>query len=127
VFDPDDAEAHYRLGNVLAEQERLEEALAEYETSIRLRPRAAAVHMRLAAILSGLGRTAEADAHYCEALQLDPDAEALPRGAALPSSRPALDASLASFKGRCPLGPGTRGHQTPPGGSLYAHRSPSGS
>jgi len=97
---------------VLVEQDRVEEAIAEYERSIEERPEAAAVRVRLAGVLAGLGRTAEASAHYCRALGLDPHAEALACAGALPGSRPALDASLASFSGKCPLGPGSRGTQS---------------
>lgn len=108
VLDPGDADAHYRLGNVYAEQGRREDAIAEYERSIATRPGAAAVHVRLASLLAAMGRTAEASAHYCEGLHLDPQAELLAGAGALPGSRAALSASLASFRGGCPSGPGTR-------------------
>jgi tetratricopeptide (TPR) repeat protein len=69
--DPDDPEVHFRLGSVLTEIGRTEEAIASYEESIALAASPDA-HVLLGMLLADIGRNAEAVTHYESALVLDP-------------------------------------------------------
>ena len=69
----DDAGAHYRLGNALTDQGKLEEAIAEYRTAIRLKPDYADAHTNLGAALNDQGKFAEAIPELREAIRLKPD------------------------------------------------------
>jgi tetratricopeptide (TPR) repeat protein len=72
--DPDDAGAHFALGDALLEDHRPAEALSHYEAALRLQPeRAAALHASMGDALSRLGRPAEAIRNYETALRLNPD------------------------------------------------------
>ena len=72
---PNSARAHFMLANVLARQPGSEaNALAHYESALRLKPDYAEAHDNLATALAGVpGREAEALAHYDIALRLKPD------------------------------------------------------
>jgi tetratricopeptide (TPR) repeat protein len=69
--DPDDPEVHFRLGSVLSEVGRTDEAIASYEESIALAANPDA-HVLLGVLLADVGRNAEAVTHYESALVLDP-------------------------------------------------------
>jgi tetratricopeptide (TPR) repeat protein len=60
------------LGHVLAIQNRLTEAVEDYEKAIRLKPNFADAHLNLGAALERLGKKDEAKAHFEEALRLAP-------------------------------------------------------
>jgi protein O-mannosyl-transferase len=68
----DDAEAHYRLGNVAAGSGKPAEAVREYEAALQLDPTLAKAHHNLGVVLAGDGRRDEAIRHLEEALRLDP-------------------------------------------------------
>ena len=89
-IDPDSPIPHNNLGNTLAQDGRLEEAIAEYQTALRLKPdyaearanlavaqdagpESAARHYNLGVSLSQEGRAAEAAAEFEAALRLKPD------------------------------------------------------
>ena len=81
-FSPGSAIPHYNLGNALAAAGRLPEALAEWDTAIRLDPAyaprlkqpMAEAHNNLGVILTGApGRLPEAISHFEAALRLAPD------------------------------------------------------
>ncbi|MGO9923883.1 MAG: tetratricopeptide repeat protein [Isosphaeraceae bacterium] len=70
---PADAAAHYNRGVDLQEQGKLEEAIAEYRTAIRLQPDLALAHNNLGNALAGQGKLDEAVAASREAIRIKPD------------------------------------------------------
>lgn len=62
--DPSNADAHLRLGVVLADQKRYREALIELKKAVALSPDQATPHYHLGALYRQMGRKAEADAEY---------------------------------------------------------------
>lgn len=70
---PDDALAHYNLGNILGERGFLAEAEASYRRALRIRPDFAEAHSNLGMTLHELGRLSEAEASYRRALQIRTD------------------------------------------------------
>jgi Flp pilus assembly protein TadD len=56
----------------LADQGHLEEAIAHYTETLRLRPHSGHAHYNLGVALAKQGRLAEARQHVAEALRLDP-------------------------------------------------------
>ncbi len=67
------AEGHFILGNTLAREGRLSEAVASYNQAIALKPNHARAHNNLGVALQGLGRLSEAEAKYNKAIALKPD------------------------------------------------------
>ena len=72
-ISPDDAEAHFNLGNSFRDLRRLEEAEASARKAIILKPNFAAAHNNLGNILRELGRLDEAEASYIHAISFEPD------------------------------------------------------
>ncbi len=64
---------HLRRGDLLYNQNRLEEALIEYDKALTLKPDFPEIHNNTALTLERLGRSDEAKAHYLQALRLKPD------------------------------------------------------
>ena len=83
---PDNYVAHLSLGNALAEQGRLDDAIAHYSAALRVKPDLAKAHGNLGVILARQGKLEEAVAQYAEALRLNPD---------LPETHNNLGAALA--------------------------------
>ena len=71
-FLPDDAEAHYNLGNTLLARGRLNDAEASYRRALQIRPDDADEHYNLGNALLAMGRLDEAEACYRQALQIKP-------------------------------------------------------
>ena len=69
---PDDAGARNNLGNVLADQGRMPEAIAQYEEALRLVPGYDDPHYNLGNALAKTGRVEEAIDHYRTALRVRP-------------------------------------------------------
>ena len=69
---PDTAEVHNNLGNVLVDQEKLDEAIACFRRAVKLKPHYAEAHYNLGHTLAGQGKLAEAVIWYCRALELKP-------------------------------------------------------
>ena len=65
--------AHNNLGNVLAGQSKLAEAVAEYQAALRIKPDYAKAHYNLGLALDSQGKVAEAISEYTAALQINPD------------------------------------------------------
>ena len=65
-------EAHFRLGDDLAEQEDAAGAAAEFEQVLRLNPDYVKAHSKLGVALYKLGRLNEAEEQFDEVLRLDP-------------------------------------------------------
>ena len=70
---PQDAEAHYNLGNTFKDLRRLDEAEASYTQAIVLKPDLAEAHFNLGNTLKELGRLDEAEASYTQAVALKSD------------------------------------------------------
>ncbi|MGO9465163.1 MAG: tetratricopeptide repeat protein [Isosphaeraceae bacterium] len=68
-----DAIAHYNLGNALQARGKLEEAVAEYRTAIRLKPDYAEAHVNLGNVLDEQAKPEEAIPEYRTAIRLKPD------------------------------------------------------
>ncbi len=71
-FNPQHAEAHYNLGNVLRSQGLLDEALASYTDALRYQPIFYDAHINQGNILKDQGRLDEALACYQNARRIDP-------------------------------------------------------
>ncbi|MGH7102153.1 MAG: tetratricopeptide repeat protein, partial [Acetobacteraceae bacterium] len=71
--DPTHAKAHLNLGNLLAEEDRLEEAEGSCRRAIALDPRLPEAHASLGYLLTAEGRLDEAIAACLSALALDPE------------------------------------------------------
>ena len=72
-LEPEDAEAHYNLGNTLMGLGRLEEAEASYKQTIALKSDYAEARNNLGMTLQALGRLEEAEASYRHAIALKSD------------------------------------------------------
>ena len=70
---PDDAEAHYNLGNVLKEFGKLEGALASYRRVLAIKSDFAETHCNMGIVLRDLGQPDDAVASYRLALKIKPD------------------------------------------------------
>ena len=64
---------HNNLGVVLADQGKLEEAIAHYSEALRIKADSADAHNNLGVALADQGKLEEAIAHYSEALRIQPD------------------------------------------------------
>ena len=65
--------AHYTLGNVLAQQQRFDEAIAQYQKSLEIEPNYAQTHNNLGIAFANEGRFGDAITEYEIALRLRPD------------------------------------------------------
>jgi predicted TPR repeat methyltransferase len=70
---PEDADIHNMLGNVLADQQRWQEAVESYRRAVALRPDKAAAHYNLGNALSALDLPLEAVQAYQQAISIRPD------------------------------------------------------
>ncbi len=71
---PEDATAHFNLGNAFSTQSKLAEAVGELQTAIRLAPNFAAAHSNLGHVLSRQGKQDGSIAEYRTAIRLNPAA-----------------------------------------------------
>ena len=71
-LDPQDAEAHYNLGIVMQELERLDEAEESYKKALTLKPDHKAYN-NLGIVMQELGKLDEAEESYKKAITLKPD------------------------------------------------------
>jgi tetratricopeptide (TPR) repeat protein len=71
--NPDCWMAHYNLGNYLAKQGHIEEAVEHYRSAIRMDPNYPEVRYNLGMTLAAEGRLDEAIENYRRAIQLDPN------------------------------------------------------
>jgi len=70
---PGNADAHFNLGHVLADEGRTEEAETQYAEAVRLEPAFAQAQTNLADAQDRLGRSEAALAHFETAVRLRPD------------------------------------------------------
>lgn len=73
VVQPDCAETHYNLGNLLKTRQRPLEAEAAYRCAIELRPHYVEAFSNLGNLLLAQGRPDEAEAVYRRATEINPD------------------------------------------------------
>jgi tetratricopeptide (TPR) repeat protein len=91
--------AHNNLGCILAEQNKLDDAIAHFNTVLQLNPSNGQAHCNLARALAAQGKLAEATAHFETALKLKPeDADVQKSVAAFLASQGKLDEALAHWK-----------------------------
>jgi predicted O-linked N-acetylglucosamine transferase (SPINDLY family) len=69
---PNDAEAHYNLGNILKDLKQLNEAAASYRRALKITPNIDGGHNNLGNVLRDLGQLKEAAASYRRALAINP-------------------------------------------------------
>ena len=65
--------AHNNLGNILADQGNLQEAVSHYQEALKIEPNFPRAHNNLGRALARQGKVDEAVVHYREALQLKPN------------------------------------------------------
>jgi protein O-mannosyl-transferase len=65
--------AHYNLGNLYSRQDKLADAVLQYEAALRAEPNYAEAQNNLGSVLIRLGRRDEAVAHHLEAVRIRPD------------------------------------------------------
>jgi len=85
---PEDAEAHYNLGNSLCNMGRLDDATACYRRALQIDPAYVKAHNNLGATLKALGRIDDAVASYRRALAIQPDYADAHRNLLLALGRP---------------------------------------
>ena len=73
-INPDLAEAHNNLGNVLKERRWLDDAADCYKKAIAIKPDLAEAHTNLGSVFHDLGRLEEAEESYRRGLEMKPDA-----------------------------------------------------
>jgi len=73
ALNPDAWTAHNNLGSALSAEGKLDEAVLEYRTALRLKPLDASAHSNLGTVYARLRRPAEAIAEYHAALTLAPE------------------------------------------------------
>jgi tetratricopeptide (TPR) repeat protein len=69
----EDGLTHYNLGLLLAQTNRLDEAVAEYRLALTFDPNDARTHNNLAAVLARQGKLDQAARELTRALEIDPD------------------------------------------------------
>ncbi len=72
-IDPNNAQAHYNLGNALLQIGQRDQAIEQFQTALRLRPDYAEAHNNLGSALLRAGRSEEAIEQYRQTVQLMPD------------------------------------------------------
>lgn len=72
-LNPDYADGHYNLANVLEEKGALDEAAASFERVLELKPDHAHAHYNLGVVLQNQGKFDKAATYYRTALKLKPD------------------------------------------------------
>jgi cytochrome c-type biogenesis protein CcmH/NrfG len=73
ALEPDRADWHSNLGNILQNQGRFEEAVVAYQRAIALEPQHANTYCNLGVLLRAEGKLADAEAAYRTAIRLNPD------------------------------------------------------
>jgi tetratricopeptide (TPR) repeat protein/2-polyprenyl-3-methyl-5-hydroxy-6-metoxy-1,4-benzoquinol methylase len=73
ALEPNNADAHYNLGNVLRQQSKFDEAEIHYQRAVVLKPTFAEAHNNLGNVLRRQGKSDEAATHYQQAVALKPN------------------------------------------------------
>ncbi|MGD0388725.1 MAG: tetratricopeptide repeat protein, partial [Tepidisphaeraceae bacterium] len=102
------AETHNNLGNALLGKRQLDEAIAEFQLALRLKPESADIHRNLGTALYDKGRLEEAIAAHRQAIRLKPDyAEAYNNLGAALQRVGQKEAAAAAYRQAIRLKPGT--------------------
>jgi tetratricopeptide (TPR) repeat protein len=72
-IQPQYAEAHNNLGNVLRQKGRVDEAIIQYQKAVEIEPDFAMAHYNLGMVLAQKGLADEAIAQFKETLRFKPD------------------------------------------------------
>ena len=65
--------AHYNMGNLYSRQDKLADAVKQYEAALKAEPNYAEAHNNLGSVLLRQGRFDEAVGHYSDAVRLKPE------------------------------------------------------
>jgi tetratricopeptide (TPR) repeat protein len=104
--NPASHRAHNSLGRALEQEQRLNEAIAEFREALRLQPNHTEAHYNLGTTVYALGRIEEAIGHYENALRTNPDyARAHNNLAAALSRQGKLEAAIHHFSETLRLDP----------------------
>ncbi len=103
---PEDAEAHFNLGNALQNHGQTEAALASFRNALKIKPDLADAHFSLGMALSQMGRLEDAAASYRRTLALKPGlAEAHLNLGTVLQSLGQLDDAVASYRSAIGIAP----------------------
>ena len=72
-LNPQNADAHFNLANVLQSRGELNEAMVHYREALKINPGMAEAHSNYGAALYKIGKQDEAKAHLKQALRINPD------------------------------------------------------
>jgi Flp pilus assembly protein TadD len=70
---PDDSQVHNNLGNVFAQRDKLNDAIAEYRKALEIKNDNPEAHFNLGFALARQGKRAEAETEYLVALKQKPN------------------------------------------------------
>ena len=99
VINPNNADAHQRLGVTLAAQRKVDEAIAHYRKALEIKPDHTEAHYNLGNALAVQRKADEAIAHYRKALESKPDyAEAHYNLGVVLASRGQFDEAIAHYR-----------------------------
>ncbi|MBU4186097.1 MAG: tetratricopeptide repeat protein, partial [Proteobacteria bacterium] len=73
LFNPEDWDAHYKLGHILVKQEKINEALSHFAEVIRINPDYAPAYNEIGIILAKKGKLQKSNDFFLKAIQLEPD------------------------------------------------------
>ena len=105
-INPQDAEVHNNLGNVLEKLEKFDEAQNNYRQAILLEQNYTEAYYNLANLLNKLGRFDEAEINYIQAIKLRPNfAEAFNNLAKLLKELGRFNESIINFKKSLKINP----------------------
>ena len=94
---PDFEPAHDKLGRVLFQQKKYDEARVQFDEILQLHPDNAEAHKCLGCILATQGKYAEAGAEYTAALQLKPDDAVIRTALAFVTEQVKVDQTLTNL------------------------------
>jgi spermidine synthase len=73
ALDPNHAECHFHVANLLGQKGRFDEAIAHYRQALGLKPHYAKAHVNLGIALLGRGQLDAATDHFQRALAIEPE------------------------------------------------------